>query len=324
MVLQEVSIWLTFLTGSETNQQGTGKCNRVALLCWVWNKSCSISFVLLAAIFLPYTTFCNCCYFWRPSYKVGVYALLRTFTLIFVPDEFIKATLLSVATATLLTGAFGAISNINIRKIFSYLIVCHIGYMIAGLGLFTQVALSGAIFYLVHDIIIKTNLFLVSGIIYKIKGTVNLKELGGLYEQYPKISLMIAVVLFSLAGIPPLSGFWPKINLFKAALTTNSYIVLAAIIVASFITLYIIAKYGRDLLEKHTTRAGGADRLFRTMKKFHKSLLVAPVLLLVVVALYIGFAADNIFRISNHIATELLDPSPYIKAVLGEERTTIK
>src|SRR5690606_27906155 len=148
--------------------------------------------------------------------KVGIYALLRFFTLIFIPSELITTVFIYIAAATLVTGALGAIVKRNMRRMFSYLIVCHIGFMIAGLGLYTEVALAGALFYLFHDIIVKTNLFLVSGIIYRIKGTMDMPKLGGLYSEYPKLSVLMGIVFFSLVGIPPLSGFWPKINLFQA------------------------------------------------------------------------------------------------------------
>ena len=94
--------------------------------------------------------------------KVGVYALLRVFTLIFHGDDFINTLLIVIAIFTLISGGVGALVQNNIRKIFSYLIICHIGYMIAGLGMFTEIAIAGAIFYLIHDIVVKTNLFMSS------------------------------------------------------------------------------------------------------------------------------------------------------------------
>lgn len=79
--------------------------------------------------------------------------------------------------------------------------------MIIGLGMYTEVAIAGTIFYLIHDIVVKTNLFMVGGLIYRIKGTNNIKSLGGLYAEYPKLSLLIAIPLFSLVGIPPFQDF---------------------------------------------------------------------------------------------------------------------
>jgi multicomponent Na+:H+ antiporter subunit D len=278
-------------------------------------------------------------YFWLPSSyhtppaavaaifgglltKVGVYALLRVFTLIFIPDDFTANTILFIATATLLTGAFGAIINKDIRRMLSYLIVCHIGYMIAGLGMFTEVALAGAVFYLIHDIMVKTNLFMVSGLICKIKGSVKMQQLGGLYAEYPRLSLLMAVVLFSMVGIPPLSGFWPKINLFQATFATSSYVLMAAIIIASFFTLFVIARMWAEVFWKDmpVTEVAPVDG-FTEMQPYKKLLLVLPMVLLALVSVYIGLGAENIAAVSSHIAKELIDTSPYIHAVLGDVLT---
>src|SRR5690606_42018485 len=109
--------------------------------------------------------------------KVGIYGFFSVFTLIFVPDDFIKAVLMGIAVMTILTGAFGAIIKDNIRRIFSYLIVCHLGFVIGALALFTKIAFIGAVFYLIHDIMVKTNLFLMVGLIRLLRGTMNMSKL---------------------------------------------------------------------------------------------------------------------------------------------------
>jgi multicomponent Na+:H+ antiporter subunit D len=274
-------------------------------------------------------------YFWLPSSyhtppssiaalfgglltKVGIYAMFRIFTLIFVPDHFMMSLFIIVAIMTLVTGALGAMSKNSMRRMFSYLIVCHIGYFIVGLGLFTEIAIAGAIFYLIHDIIVKTNLFLVSGVIYKARGSTDLRRLGGFYKDYPKLSILFAIVLFSLVGIPPLSGFWPKINLFLAALTANSLILILTLIFASFITLYLIAKIWLEVFWKSLPK-GDIEKgdEFEALPKEKKFMLILPVVSLAAVSLFIGFGAEYVMQISQHIAKEMIDTQPYINAVLG-------
>lgn len=260
--------------------------------------------------------------------KVGIYALLRIFTLIFIPNDFIMAVFSYVAIATLIAGALGAIVQTDLRKMFSYLIVCHIGYMIAGLGLFSEIALAGALFYLFHDIIVKTNLFLVSGIIYRIKGTMQMPKLGGLYTTYPKLSILMAIVFFSLVGIPPLSGFWPKINLFHASFLAGNYLLIIALIGASFVTLYVIAKMWGEVFWKSSPPLINEEKEyideFTILRPYSKSLLIVPVVILTMVSLYIGFGAEHIMQVSQHIANQMMDTSPYIKAVLGNDVLIIK
>lgn len=251
--------------------------------------------------------------------KVGIYALLRVFSLIFVPDDFMKTLLVYLAGFTLISGGLGALAQTNMRKMFSYLIVCHIGYMIGGLGMFTVAALSGAVFYLVHDVIIKTNLFLVAGLVYKITGELNLKRMGGIYGKYPLISLLIAIPLFSLIGVPPLSGFWPKINLFSESFDTTNYFLLGSFIFGSLVTLYVLTWFWSEAFWKkaETSVRRPYIRYFDVMPASEKAMLIIPIVFLSLISLYIGLGAENIFRLSNHIAAELIDPTPYINAVLG-------
>ncbi len=277
-------------------------------------------------------------YFWLPSSyhtppsavvatfgglltKVGIYAMFRMTTLIFIPDEFTKNLFMLMAIFTIITGSFGALIKNNIRRMFSYLIVCHIGFMIGGLAMFTQAAITGALFYLFHDIMVKTNMFLIAGLIRQLRGTMNMDKLGGLYAEYPKISLVIAIVLFSLAGVPPLSGFWPKLYLFEAGFDTSDYALIGAIIIGSFITLYVIAKMWAEVFWKNAPESNGIGEgvidSFVKQNLSKKIMLVAPIVFLAVVSLYIGLGAENVALVAKKIAAEMMDTTPYIEAVLG-------
>lgn len=253
--------------------------------------------------------------------KVGVYALIRVFTLIFVGDAFLDQILLVLAIFTLFSGALGALVQNNIRKVFSYLIICHIGYMIIGLGMFTEVAIAGAIFYLVHDILIKTNLFMISGLIYRIKGSNSMRALGGFYANYPKLSLLMFIPLFSLVGIPPLSGFWPKISLITASFETGSYWSLAAIIFASFITLVVIAKLWAEVFWKDAQEIPVRPkfRYYHKIKNIKRIQIVVPIVFLSMVTLYVGFGAEHIQTLATRISSELMNNQQYIDAVLNTQ-----
>ncbi len=251
--------------------------------------------------------------------KVGVYAILRVFSLMFIPDEFTKNLLMVMAVLTILTGAFGALIKTNIRRLFSYLIVCHIGFMLGGIAMFTKAALMGAVFYLIHDIMVKTNMFLIAGYIRQVRGTMDMNRLGGLYASYPLISLIIALVLFSLVGVPPLSGFWPKIYLFQEAFVGKHYFFVGALIVGSLVTMYVIAKMWADVFWKKCPDESVMEDKFKELPPFKKLLLVMPILLLCSVTLYIGLNAENIVIAVDRISNELLDTSSYVRTVLGDK-----
>lgn len=273
-------------------------------------------------------------YFWLPSSyhtppsviaaifgglltKIGIYAIIRMFSLLFVMDTFLLDLFVILAILTMITGAIGAWSKTSIRRMFSYLIVCHIGYLIAGLGLFTQLALTGVVFYLMHDIIIKTNIFLMSGVIYKIRKTTDLRRLGSLYKDYPLFSIAAFLILFSLAGIPPLSGFWPKIQLFGEAMSSQQYILLITLIIASFATLFLMAKIWIQAFWKPFTLKDEKHKdFFQRLTLGRKAALIGPVVGLLLVTLWMGVGANMFYEISSKIAYELMHPDMYINAVL--------
>lgn len=251
--------------------------------------------------------------------KVGIYAMLRVFSLIFIPDEFTRNLLMVLAVLTIITGSLGALIKLNIRRLFSYLIVCHIGFMLGGIGMFTKVALMGTIFYLFHDILVKTNMFLIAGLIRQMRGTMDMKVLGGIYAQYPKISLLIALILFSLVGIPPLSGFWPKIFLFKEAFNLEEYAFIAALVLGSFVTLFVIARMWSEVFWKDIPAGAEIEDKFKPMPLVRKILLVLPIGLLGAITIYVGLNAEVIVQLVDKISDQLIDTSAYVEAVLGKQ-----
>ncbi len=248
--------------------------------------------------------------------KVGVYALVRMFTLIFTDDLFLQRMILGVAVMTIFSGALGALVKNDMRKIFSYLIICHIGFMIGGLGMMTETALVGAVFYLIHDIVVKTNLFMVAGMVKKVTGKQDTRVMGGLYSTHPLIALLAAVPLFSLVGFPPLSGFWPKLELFRAALTDGFYTTFAFLLFGSFITLFVVAKmWKRVFWGEIITPLKQGFTLFDDETPQRKLMFLLPIVFLACVSLYIGLGANHVWQLSQTIAGELMDPQPYIEAV---------
>lgn len=275
-------------------------------------------------------------YFWLPSSyhtppsaiaaifgglltKMGVYALFRVFTVIFVPDDFTIALMTTLAGLTMITGALGTINKRNIRRVLSYLIVCHIGYLIAGLGLYTEIAFTAAIFYLIHDVVVKSNLFMIIGVIYKARDTVDMYRLGGMLKDYPMFSFVTAIVLFSLVGIPPLSGFWSKIYLFQESFGQGNYFLLASLVFASFVTLFVIARMWSEVFWKDSPKplTEEIDR-FKNFSKSGKFALIFPILFLAGVTLCIGLGASAVFELAGQAAHELKNPSIYIDAVLNK------
>ncbi|MFD3411768.1 Na+/H+ antiporter subunit D [Streptomyces cyaneofuscatus] len=176
--------------------------------------------------------------------KVGVYCMMRTDTLLF-PGNRIGDLLMAVALASMLIGILGAVAQTDLKRLLSFTLVSHIGFMVFGIGLATREAYGAAIVYVVHHITVQTTLFLVAGLIERRGGTTELTRLGGLAKAAPILALLFFVPAMNLAGIPPLSGFIGKLGLMRAGVADGStwaWILVAGSVVTSLLTLYVTAK----------------------------------------------------------------------------------
>ena len=245
--------------------------------------------------------------------KVGVYALVRVFTLIFTSDMVRTHELIVVASVlTMIAGVLGAATEIEIRRVLSFHIISQIGYMTLGLGLFTRATIGATIFYVVHHIIVKTNLFLISGAIGHVRGTTELKHLGGLYRDYPWLAVLFFIPAMSLAGVPPLSGFFAKFGLIKAALALQSDLAVAAALAVGLITLYSMTKIWAEAFWK----AGPEDRE-TSGRKAVPALMLIPICALASVTVLIGAWPAWLIEHTSLAARQLMNPREYIEAVLG-------
>jgi multicomponent Na+:H+ antiporter subunit D len=251
--------------------------------------------------------------------KVGVYALYRVFTLIFTQDVAYTHTILLWAAAfTMLTGVLGAAAQFEFRRILSFHIVSQIGYMLLGLALFTPLALIGGVFYIMHHIIVKTNLFLVSGITYRLLGSYELKDLGGVYRQRPYLALLFLIPALSLAGIPPLSGFFAKFIVVRASLEASEYVITAIALLVGLLTLYSMIKIWAEVFwKKLPDHVTDASRLNGEVKDRNNWAYYVPVVGLAACTLIIGLYGQPIYVLAETAADQLMNPKLYIEAVLG-------
>lgn len=247
--------------------------------------------------------------------KVGVYALIRVFTLIFVQDVGYTHTLILIlAGLTMVTGVLGAVAQNEFRRVLSFHIISQIGYMIMGLGLFTPLALAGSVFYIAHHIIVKTNLFLISGVVERLGGTPSLKKVGGLYQAQPGLALLFLVPAMSLAGLPPLSGFFAKLSLVRAGLDAGQYVMVAVALGVGLLTLFSMLKLWNEAFWKPAPGAE-AKHGIQPVMKLRDWLL--PIAFLAAITALIGLGAGPAFDIALQAGEQLMDPSIYIRAVMG-------
>ncbi|MCF6297782.1 MAG: Na+/H+ antiporter subunit D, partial [Flavobacteriaceae bacterium] len=246
--------------------------------------------------------------------KVGVYALIRFFTLFFVQDQqFWLNLLLVIAGFTMVVGGMAASVHYETRRILSYHIISQIGYMIMGLGIFTPLAIAGAIFFTIHNMIAKTNTFLVAGLINKMKGTFYLKDIGGLFKQSPLLAILFVIPAFALAGVPPLSGFFAKFILIKAGIEAGHYVIVAVAVLTAMLTLYSMIKIWNEAFLKEAPKNSFANK--NIVKP--NFLPVLPSVILGLASILLGIFAATVFHYTMEAANQLIDPSTYIESVLN-------
>ncbi|MDX8352066.1 Na+/H+ antiporter subunit D [Cognatiyoonia sp. IB215182] len=247
--------------------------------------------------------------------KVGVYALIRMFTMVFDHDiGYTHTVLLWVACLTMVTGVLGAAAQSDFRKILSFHIISQIGYMILGLALMTPLAIVGAVFYLVHHIIVKANLFLIAGIARQLTGGTEVYKIGGLYKSSPLLALLFLIPAFSLAGFPPLSGFWAKYIIVKATLDIEMWFVAFIALAVGLMTIYSMTKIWAEAFWKD--HPDGREPALSGLA--NRAPLLIPVAALAVLTMVIGLMPEPFVVFAERAADQLLDPAAYIAVVLGE------
>src|SRR5687768_13083583 len=174
--------------------------------------------------------------------KVGVYAMSRVFTLLFPdPTASVYAALLVMSGITMVVGLIGALGQHDLRRVLSFNLVGHIGFTTVGLALWTPASLSGSILYVLHHMLVISTLFLVSGLFLRQSRTTDLRVLGGLYRTQPVVACLAMVPLFSLAGIPPLSGFLAKLAVVGPMIGQQQYALAAIALTVSLLTVLSMA-----------------------------------------------------------------------------------
>ncbi len=247
--------------------------------------------------------------------KVGAYALIRMFTLLFTHETGLThAVLLAAGGLTMLTGVLGAAAHFETRRILAFHIISQIGYIIMGLGIFTPLSLAGSVFFTAHNILAKTNLFLISGVAHRLTGEYDLKRMGGLFRAHPWISLCFFVSAMSLAGAPPLSGFVGKLLLVVAGLRAEAWTVTALALFVGVLTLYSMTKiwahaFWRAAPADATAPSAADTGAVRGM--------MAPVAVITVLIVLMGVCAEPCVRLAMAAGEQLADPSGYIRAVTG-------
>jgi multicomponent Na+:H+ antiporter subunit D len=249
--------------------------------------------------------------------KVGVYAIIRTQTLLFPPDAQQGSFLLVLAGLTMVVGVLGALAQDDLRRMLSFHIVSHIGYMIFGLALFTLAGIAGAVFYVVHHIVVKTALFLVAGLVERRAGSDRLSRIGGLVRSAPMIAVLFALPALSIAGLPPFSGFVGKFALVGSGIESDEWAIVAVSLLVSLLTMYVMVRIWSGVFwgePEDPAIAAWIESDESSVPRLMTGSASAVVALSVALMVFAG----PLYDYSKRTAEDLLAPDRYVTAVIGD------
>ncbi|AKK04012.1 Na+/H+ antiporter subunit D [Corynebacterium epidermidicanis] len=268
--------------------------------------------------------------------KVGVYSIIRARTILFI-DGRLDTLLMWAAALTMILGILGAMAQNDIKRLLSFTLVSHIGYMIMGISFYSIQGMSGAIFYAVHHILVQTALFLVVALIERQAGSTSLRRLGSLAYVSPVLAALYLVPAFNLGGIPPFSGFLGKVVLIEAAADHGGFmawLLVGAAVVTSLLTLYTMAivwskAFWRDRADapdghlansRPTPLTDISDSVLLSERDDVGRMplgMVAPTALLVMASLAVTLLAGPLSAVTTRSAESITNVEIYREAVLG-------
>ncbi|KHJ55847.1 cation:proton antiporter [Aureimonas altamirensis] len=292
--------------------------------------------------------------------KVGIYALMRVQLMLFPPERVGLGILIAwVAGLTMMAGALGALAQSDLRRMLNYVVIAGIGTIMAGMAippflesttttvttgaasvlrdgslndsgavLSTLVSgVAGAIYYAVHSIVVMTALYLAAGVAAFRNGSSSLHEMGGLWRRNPIFSVMFLVLFLAVAGLPPFSGFWPKMLLVRATIAADMPWLTAAILVSGLlITIACMRAFAlafwRPLPAMAAAQDVGeakqiAEETFRAPPP-GTPLALVPLVALCIFVVVAGVWPEWLAEFSSQAAVDLLQPQGYLASVLGE------
>ncbi len=240
--------------------------------------------------------------------KVGVYALLRTLVMLFPLQRVELAPVIAaIAIVTMLLGAFSAFGQHDMRRILGQVVISGIGFMMAGLALGTQSALTATLFYAAHSMAVVSGLYFMAGIAAEAGKSFSLNRLSGLWTVSAPFSALALILVLAASGLPPFTGFWPKAMLTAESLKTGHPLIAAAILLSGFLTMLAVGRlflfvFWRSLEDGEAASPISAARL-------------APMVLVTLPLVFFGLWPEPLMVLAGQAAGGLLDPSSYLQSV---------
>ena len=247
--------------------------------------------------------------------KVGAYAILRVYSLMFGPDSgpaagLLDAWLLPLALLTVVAGTVGMLASRRLSQQAAYLVVVSAGTLLTAFGLGGANAVAAGLYYLAHSTFAAATLFLLADIIGKARGSLQDHLVTG--PGLPRGQLLAGLFLLAavaISGLPPLSGFLGKWLILQSSFGTPWMVwVVGVLLVTSLLGVMGLARSGSQLFFDTEPRADAGATI--------ELIDITAPLLLMLAGIGLVIYAGPLYEFSQAAATQLVQPSGYLEAVL--------
>jgi multicomponent Na+:H+ antiporter subunit D len=168
----------------------------------------------------------------------GVYAMTRIFLNVFGLTPALSTVLMLLGAVSMVVAAFLALGQKDMKRMLAYSSISQVGLVVLGIGIGTPLGILGGLFHLFNHALAKGLLFLTSGSVQQATGTRDLAAMGGLAKRMPVTAAANLVGSLSIAGVPPLNGFWSKLIIIIALVQAGHPVFAVIAVLASVLTLW--------------------------------------------------------------------------------------
>ncbi|MDQ3205129.1 MAG: monovalent cation/H+ antiporter subunit D, partial [Pseudomonadota bacterium] len=249
--------------------------------------------------------------------KVGAYAVLRVFTLVFGAQAagalagWAWDWVLPAAGVTLVLGTLGALAASSLRMQAAYLVIASVATLFLGFALVTPASIGAGLYYLVHSTFITAALFLIVDLVRRQRGNLgDLLDQAGPMRHGALLGGLFGLAAVSIAGLPPLSGFMGKLMLLQAVPEGSRGWIWAAVLVTSLLTLVALARTGSQVFWRAEPWPADAP-----VPGPPARLQVAAAALLIGYGITLTLGAGRALAYTQAAADQLLAPGDYVQAV---------
>lgn len=252
--------------------------------------------------------------------KVGVYALMRIFTIVFPQGNGMAFEIFGIIGGlTIIFGGLGAIAQTELRRMLAYLLMSGIGVLMIGISIHTQLSLAATVQYAIHSMLVMTGLYLLSGVIGRMAGSFEIAKIGGIVMQNPYVAICYFGLALAVAGLPPFSGLWPKYMMVTAAFEQGHYVMIIAILIGSFLTIAAIGRASIQMIWRGgdvDTPDGQYEARGKRLGAKQLRIMMWPIGIIFVLTLLLGVMPNIMIMQADLAAYDLLNVETYIGSTL--------